>query len=249
MNEVMVIARKDIKETLRNKAFYFSIGLTFFIIVMLTGAIRDNIIALAQQGLSAAETISSIQPLMGTAVYLLAFMIMMLFSMYMNGYAVVMEKMKRSMESLLCTPLTMKQVWLGKSLAVFIPSAVLGLAFAFGSVCIIDVLFVVPVVGHWVMPGPAPLVATLLAVPSVVLLLSSVATMLQLITANIRLINLAFMAVIFGVGFGLSSSLRMAASSWGVVYVSFGIAAGLVLLVALLSRHVTKERVVLSSKG
>jgi uncharacterized membrane protein YedE/YeeE len=57
------------------------------------------------------------------------------------------------------------------------------------------------------------------------------------------------MALIFGVGFGFSPVLKFGPSSWSMVLASLGIGAMLALLVVLLSPRVTKERIILSSKG
>lgn len=48
---------------------------------------------------------------------------------------------------------------------------------------------------------------------------------------------------------GVSPVFGAPATSWGTVYISLGVAAALALLVTYLSRRLTKERIVLSSKG
>ena len=105
-----------------------------------------------------------------------------------------MEKVKRSIEALLCTPLSLRQIWLGKSLAIALPSVILGLLFAFGGIVSINQVFIVPRLGHFIMPGAAPLVAILLVVPLIVFSLASLMIALQLIITNIRWINAALTA-------------------------------------------------------
>jgi len=249
MKKIIVIMKKDLRETLRTKAFYVSIAMVLFIVVMLGGAVGGQINTLIEKGLAPAEVISAIQPLMGTTAFMLSLMLMMLFCMYINAYTLTMEKIKRSIESLLCTPLSLRQICLGKSLAVFLPSVILGLVFTFGGIVGINRFFIVPKLGHFVMPGTAPLVAILVVVPLIVFFLAVLMIALQLIITNIRWINAALMGVIFGVGFGLSSTLRFGAESWSIVFLSLGVAAVLTLVTIYLSRLVTKERIVLSSKG
>jgi len=249
MKKVIVIMKKDLRETLRTKAFYVSIAMVLFIVVMLGGAVGGQINTLIEKGLAPAEVISAIQPLMGTTAFMLSLMLMMLFCMYINAYTLTMEKIKRSIESLLCTPLRLRQICLGKSLAVFLPSVILGLVFTFGGIVGINRFFIIPKLGHFVMSGTAPLVAILVVVPLIVFFLAALMIALQLIITNIRWINAALMGVIFGVGFGLSSTLRFGAESWSIVFLSLGVAAVLALVTIYLSRLVTKERIVLSSKG
>jgi len=160
-----------------------------------------------------------------------------------------MEKIKHSLESLLCTPLSLRQIWLGKSLAVFLPSAILGLLFAFAAIAGINQLFIAPQIGQSVTPGAAPLVATLVAAPLIIFFLVTLLVALQLIITNIRWINIAFMGLIFGVGFGISPFVRLGSASWNIVFISLAVAAILALVTISLSRLVTKERIVLSSKG
>jgi len=241
--------KRDLRETLRTKVFYVSMAMVLFFMVMLGGAVRGQINTLIEKGLSPAEITSAAQPLMGTTVFMLSLMLMMLFCMYINAYTLTMEKVKRSLESLLCTPLSLRQICLGKSLAVFLPSVILGLLFTFGGIAGINQLFIAPKIGHFVMPGAAPLAATLVTVPLIVFFLASLMIEVQLIITNIRWINAAIMGIIFGVGFGLSPVLRFGSASWNIVFISLGVAAALALVTIYLSRLVTKERIVLSSKG
>jgi ABC-2 type transport system permease protein len=249
MKKIMAIMKKDLRETFHTKAFYVSIGIVIFVLAALSLAISEPIDALMEEGLLPAEISSAIQPLMGTTAFMLSLMLMMLFCMFINAYSVTVEKVKRSIESLLCTPLSLRQIWLGKTLAVFLPSVILGLVFTFGGIAGINQFLLAPELGHFIMPGAAPLVAILVTVPMIVFFLASLLIALQLIIANIRWINSALMAAIFIVGFALSPALKFGPSSWSVVFVSLGVAVALALVATYLSRLVTKERIVLSSKG
>ena len=250
MEKAMVIMKKDLRETLRTKAFYVSVGIVIFVLVAIAAGLGRNISALIEQGTSPAEVASAIQTLMGTTAFTLSLIIMLLFCMYTNAYTLIMEKVKRSIESLLCTPLSLRQIWLGKTLAISLPSIVLGLLFTFGGIAGINQFFVVPELGHFIMPGAAPLVAILVVVPSIVFFFASLMIALQLIIANIRWIGAALIGLVVAVMFGLSPPiLKFGSASWSIVFISLGVAAALALVTIFLSRLVTKERIVLSSKG
>jgi len=244
MNKLMVIMKKDLRETFRTRAFYANIGVVLFVTVMLSQGFGGELTGLAEEG-----EVLAIQAILGTLAFMLALMLMMLFCIYINAYTLMMEKMKRSIESLLCTPLSLRQLCLGKALAVFLPSLIFGWLFTFGSLAGINHFFIAPGLGRSIMPGPAPLVAILAVVPLIFFFLSILITILQLIIANIRWVNAVLMFLIFGVGFGLSPVLRFSPSSWSIVFVSLGIAGVLALCAFLLSSRLTKERIVLSSKG
>ncbi|HFB07105.1 MAG TPA: hypothetical protein ENJ92_01545 [Chloroflexi bacterium] len=249
MKQIMVVVKKDLRETLRTRAFYFSIALVLFLMIMLGGIVRGQINSTIEQGLTPAEVIPVIQPIMGTIVFTLSLLVMMLFCLYVSAYTLTMEKIKHSLESLLCTPLSLRQIWLGKSLTVFLPGAILGLLFAFAAMAGINQFFIAPQIGQSVTPGAAPLVATLVAAPLIIFFLVTLLVALQLIIANIRWINIAFMGLIYGVGFGISPFVKLGSASWNIVFISLAVAAILALVTMYLSRLVTKERIVLSSKG
>jgi len=57
------------------------------------------------------------------------------------------------------------------------------------------------------------------------------------------------MVAVFTVSFGLSPVLKFGPSSWNIVFVSLGVAVVLAIISFLVSPRVTKEKIVLSSKG
>ena len=60
----------------------------------------------------------------------LAYVLPMMFSIFVcsvfANYSVIVDKAKRNIESLMATPVSIKQIWLGKSLAVTMPSLMVG---------------------------------------------------------------------------------------------------------------------------
>jgi ABC-type Na+ efflux pump permease subunit len=204
---------------------------------------------LAEKGISSSQAAAAIRPVINSIAVMFAFMLTVFFGMYVNGYVIILEKTKRSLESLLCTPVGLSGIWIGKTLAVFLPSAILGLGTTFLGLFGMNAAVIEPKLGAFVMPGGAPLLAALLGVPAVAFPLMLLVTGVQLLLKNIRWVNAVFLALIFGVGLGLSQSLKLDSGSWGLVGMLLGIAAGLSLLAGLLSRLLTSERIVLSSKG
>ncbi|MBC7119973.1 MAG: hypothetical protein H5T33_00090 [Candidatus Methanosuratus sp.] len=243
MNKILVVVRKDLKETFQTKAFYANIGVAIFVIVMLSGGIGEVI------GTMGETEISAVQALLGSLAFMLSLMLTMLFCLYINAYTITMEKIKHSIESLLCTPLSLKQICLGKTLALFLPSLLLSWFFTFVSIIGINQFFIAPEFGRFIIPGAAPLVAIVVIIPLISFFISLLMVSLQLIITNIRWVNAAIMGAIFGVAFGLSPVLMFGPASWSILFVSLGVAAILALIAFLLFRRVTKERIVLSSKG
>ncbi len=249
MRDALVFVRKDVGEILHNRAMFMILVVAAFIVFMIGNSIGSNIDALTEQGVSGDELYETAQFLVGSLFLMLVFIVMLLVSLYMNAYTVLLEKTKRNLESVLCTPVRLSSLWMGKTLATFIPALLLGLVLAFAVLVIMNMTVLEPAVGRLVFPGAAILVASLLAVPVIVFLLSSLIILLQMMLQNVRLIQTLFTALIFGSSFGLSYAFRFSDTGWMVVYIAFGVVAVVSLAVWLLSRRLTKERIVLTSKG
>ncbi len=255
MRQAMVIVKKDLRETLRTGAFYLYVVLAIALMAVvgvraLGGVIGGHIDTLLEQGLAPAEVVAAIEPLIGTTLVMLSLQFMMLFCLFGNVHNLTMEKTKRSLESLLCTPLSLKQIHLGKSLTVFLPCVALGLSLAFATVAGANQLLLAPQVGQAVMPGVASLVATLGAVPLIFFFFVTMLVALQLIITRIQWINAVLAGLLAATTVALNYGLLgFGFAPWNTVFVSLAVAAVLALATVFVSRLVTKERIVLSSKG
>jgi ABC-2 type transport system permease protein len=248
MKEILVIVKKDLKETVRNKVFLLSIAATVFVIFMMLNNVKNTIGALLKTNLG-WEPAGYLQPIVGITVYTVALIIAVYYSFIIDSYTLVIEKTKHSLESLLCTPLSLKQFWFGKTMSMFIPSIILGFLFTIGAFCALNIFIISPKVGHWIYPGAAPLVAIFVAVPAIVLFISALFYLLQLIITNLRLINIIFMLVFIAAMNTLILGPVFSTSSWSLVFISLGVAAALGLANLFLYKLLTKERIVLTSKG
>ncbi len=255
MRQTTVILKKDLREALRTGAFYLHAGLALVIMAVvgvraLGGVIGGEIDALIEQGLAPAEVVSAIEPLMGTTLVMLALSLMLVFCLFGTAQNLTMEKTKRSLESLLCTPLSLKQVCLAKSLAIFVPCVVFGLILAYAAVAGTKQLFLAPRAGQSVMPGAASLTAALVAVPLIFFFFVTLLVALQLIITRVQWVNAVLVgllaAVVVPLNYGLLGS---GLASQSIVFVSLAVAAVLALATVFLSRLITKERIVLTSKG
>lgn len=255
MRQAMVILRKDLRETLRGRAFYSYSAIALVIVVVvgvrgLGGVIGGQIDALMEQGLAPAEVAIAVRPLMGTALFMLSLALTVWLCFYGNSHNLVMEKTKRSLESLLCTPLSVGQICLGKSLAVFVPCVVLGLLLAFAGVVGASQLLLAPRIGQSVMPSGPVSAATLVSVPLIAFCLASLLVAVQLVVAKAQWINgvllAALAAVIVALNYGL---MGFGLTPWSIIGVSLAVTAALALPTIYLFRLATKERIVLNSKG
>ena len=164
------------------------------------------------------------------------------------NYAVIVDKAKRNIESLMATPVSIKQIWMGKSLAVTLPSTGIGIGMAIISYLVLDIGFVMPKTGSFISPGIVPIVSALIIIPILLFTIVAIVTYIQLTITNPRIGNFVFSGVfiillIVGetlLGMGLSTNF-LALIYLILILVCTGI-------VYLLSFSLTKERVLLSGK-
>ena len=248
MKEMLVIVKKDLKETVRTKTFLISIALTILVVYYIVNNLERTIGALLKTNTGIEHT-AYVQPIIGITIFTVALVVAVYYSFIINSYTLLIEKTKHSLESLLCTPLTIKQFWFGKTMSMFLPSVVLGFLFTIAAFCAMNVFVIYPKLGYWIYPGALSSVAIIVAVPAIVLFLSALFYLLQLIIANVRLINIIFMFVLIITSNVLILGTGYLKSSWSLVYISMGAAMALALANFFLFQLLTKERIVLTSKG
>ena len=244
MNKIAIIAKRDLREIIQSKGIYFGLAILPIIYIPLIIAFGDLIKQIDDGDMAIA---ASKVPL-ATLAITLSFMSMMTFCMILSGYSVLMEKIKRSMESLLATPLTTRQIWVGKAIAIFVPSVVLGMVLTIGAIVAANVIYVLPKTDRFVAPPASSLVVCLISIPAIVFSLVCVITILQFVLSNARVVNALFMGIIFGVGFGLTGT-SIDLTSWKFTLISVAFIAVLAVFTLLLSRLMSTERIVLTSKG
>jgi ABC-2 type transport system permease protein len=245
MNRMLALLSKDLKDILTSRITYTYLILPFFLsFAYITGA-SGTISSLVKEGASAVILKEAAQTAINSIFYSLPLIIMMLTCSVMASYAVVLDKTKRIIESLLATPLSLRQVWIAKTLAVTIPSTVIGIALSFIMLTVIDFIAFVPHVG-FIFPGPVSLVTGIILVPAVTFCVVAIVTCLQLIMTNPRLASMVFSLLFLAVFFSTAVSQIGLRINFSLVY--------LILIVIFLgvnyflSRFLTKERIVLSSK-
>jgi ABC-2 type transport system permease protein len=246
MKTAWIIAIKDMLESFRNKAIYFNIAIMIFLPFPYLDILRNTLAGLQEQHTGTAALVSASQSFLGNALYALPLTLTMLFCTYLSAYAIVLEKAKRTLESLLATPASLRKIWLGKSLAVALPSIVVTYFVLLLTVVMLNILIIIPRVGYFVFPGFLPVLVSLFVVPLVALSVVCIVSILQLTMNNPRFANMIFLFVFIGFYF-----LTMAgfSSTWDFSLIYITILAVLVLVALVLLRFLTKDRVVLSSKG
>lgn len=246
MGKAFIIARKDIKEALRSKTTYFYVLFLFLISYPYFDGFRNVIGGLVKQGLSSVELRLAIQSFSNGIVSTLPLVLTMLFCSFLAGYSIIMDKAKRTLESLLATPLSLRQIWLGKSLAVALPGIAITLLILLLALLVLNLVFIIPIVGSFIIPSALSFVTGLIIIPAMAFLIVLAVSFLQLIMTNPRIANFAYIAVFLGIYLVTITGLT---ASWDVSFIYLMVTVVLAVITLFLSRFLTKERVILSSKG
>ena len=114
MGIVFAIVGKDIREVFRNKSVYLYVAFLFFIAFPYLDGLRSTLARAADQSPGALASAS--REFVNGMFATLPLTLSMLFCTYLSAYAIVLEKAKRTIESLLATPASLRQVWMGKNL-------------------------------------------------------------------------------------------------------------------------------------
>jgi len=245
VKRVSVLVKKDIKELLSSRTTWGYLVLLVVLTFPYFDGAKSVLDKLSKDGAS-VETLSvATRQIIEGMFYSLPLVLIMLVCGVFTAYAVIMDKNKRTIESLLVTPVSLKQVWLAKSLAVAIPGVVIGVGVAVIAVLAIDIAVCAPVSG-FVVPGYSPLVSALVIIPILTFLIVMMVIALQLVMTNPRLASLIFTVIFMGV---YITTITGITTNWDYRLIYLGIIAVLVFLNYFISRFLTKERIILSSKG
>jgi ABC-type Na+ efflux pump permease subunit len=163
---------------------------------------------------------------------------------------VIREKVNGNIECLLATPMSPAALWMGKCLAIFLPGSILSVVATIVVLLTINLVAINPAIAQFVLPAPA-IVAGLFSGP----------LLLFAVLAFIVLFSLAdnpdvAIAPSFIVGFGIMMGLPIGIAADAIDMTSWTFAlwhsAGTVVVLTVVfffSRMLTRQNIVLSSKG
>lgn len=246
MKKIWVIARKDMLEAFRSKSTYIYIVVLFAFCFPYYEAINSVIRNLSRTGSSSRDIIAAVRLLINVATATMPLMLSMLVCGVFSAYAVIMDKTKRIFESLLSTPVSLAQVWLGKSLAVFVPGMAISIVITLLLIILLNFLAIMPALGTFILPDFVTVLIGFVDVPVMVFLVISIICMFQLITSNPRIPNIAFSFIFMAIYFTTITQLD---TSWNFSLIYLMITLVLAGANWLCSRFLTKERVILSNKS
>lgn len=248
MKRVFLVFNRDYHEMIMTMAF--RIVCIVAVVIVLGLSVGVSVALHLQDWYGEPEARPMLELIVGLIIYFLTLVVLLAFTWGFAGIQITKEKVNGNIECLIATPLSPKTILAGKELAVFLPGFVISLAATVIVLAVVNLTTLLPGWGVFVLPGPA-LVLGLVSNP---LLFSGV-------LASIILISLVgnpdvAIAPSFLFGFGLMIGMP-AGMATGVIditswsFVLWYTAGSLAVWVAVLflTRRLTRQNIVLSSRG
>jgi len=228
MNMILVVARKEIKNIIRNKGLLFAglyIGGMFGVLNLL----------LSGQVLAINNTVFSISLPVGVFV-----------GYSFSGSVFLREKREKIIETLLCTPLSLKSIWFGKVLGATIP------AYLFSLLSVSLVITVSNIMTRTLLfPSNAILIHVLGVVPVFIASAVSLIGFCQFLLGMRENRIIGFLVILVLLPFmypsiltGLIQGNMNIEVSWFESEVSLIVSVLLLALTTYLSRYLSKEKIV-----
>jgi ABC-type transport system involved in multi-copper enzyme maturation permease subunit len=243
-----IIFKRDFRE-LRQTNTFLIISIVFSVVTIAIAASVSIVLSKKEWiGQKAAEPI--LELIIGLIAYFLPLAILMTFIWAFSSLPVVKEKVNGNITSLIATTLTPKEIWLGKSLAIFIPGYAISIVSTMIVLIAVNLFVIVPATGDFLLPLPLFLVSL---VWNPLLLLGLLLFIILFSLANnpdiaITPSFLVGFSLMMGIPLGMASGV-INLTSWSF---SLWYLAGVIIvwiIVFILTRLLTKENIILSSKG
>ncbi|MFC2009091.1 ABC transporter permease [Chloroflexota bacterium] len=230
MNSVLTVTRKEMRQLIGSRATLFTgIGMAIFFGVMYS-------LRIGQEGGLPIEAS------LGSLLFFLTTTLGVFMGYTFTGQVFLREKMDGVIETLLCSPATLREVWLGKTLAVTALADVLAVACA-----LITALVAGYRNGAVTLPPAAIVVHVFLVVPMVIGCFVGALGYAQLLLGmkENRIIGLALFIPVFAALYGLGyAGTGTFVASWLQVGLLGSAAVVVLSVLVLLSQKLSKERIV-----
>ncbi|MFC2012535.1 ABC transporter permease [Chloroflexota bacterium] len=248
MRTINVILCRDFQELRQTNAFWIMVIVAAVITIAAAAGIS---IALSRQAWLGEELAKPLLELIISLVaYFLPLLILMAFIWAFATLPLTKEKINGNIECLLATPITPRALWVGKCLAIFLPGFGISVITLLLILLVVNLTIINPATGYLVLPIPA-LVSGFIINP--LLFFGLLAFIVLFSLANNPEIAIAPSFIVgFGLMMGLPIGIATGAinlASWSFTFWYF---VGTVIVwsvVGYLSRLLSKENIVLSSKG
>jgi ABC-type transport system involved in multi-copper enzyme maturation permease subunit len=248
LRRIITVFYRDFRELRQTNAFLI-ISILFALITAAASIII--IVVLRRQELPGKEIAGPILELLISLVaYFLPLFVIMTFIWAFAQLTIIKEKVNGIIESLLATPLGPGEIWMAKSMAIFLPGYIISIISTLIILLSVNFFVIIPATGDFLLPVTVLLISLLI---NPLLFLALLLFIVLFSMANNPEIAIA---PSFLVGFGLMIGIPLGVATGAINLASWSFTlwclGGAVLFLAIdlaLYRLLTKENIVLSSKG
>jgi len=232
-------------------AFRMTTGMTILVSVTLICvvgvALLMCLLLIAPEMKSAAPDRAAVEGYLGLILYASSLISIGVALNSLVFQTMVREKTRGNLAALMATPLKVSDIWLGKTLALFVPGLVLAIVLTILTLIIINLIYFLPDIGfvvNWQM-----LVNSLVLVPLMYLFFGMFVHIIGLTTKPVtgNVIAQVYLPVIANVMIQLTARNVMSADSWQFMVMNLGLAAILGVVVLAMRSRLSPERVMLSA--
>lgn len=248
MKKISIVFHRDFKE-LRQSSAFLIISIIFAIITVAASAIIAVVLT-KQEFLTTVEAKPVFELIIGLIGYFLPLSVLMTFIWSFTNLTIIKDKVNGNIESLLATPLSAKEIWIGKSAAIFLPGYIISFISTLIILLVLNFFVIFPAVGNLILP--VPLLLTSFFINPLFFLALLLFIVLFSLTGNPDIA----IAPSFIVGFGLMMGIPLGVALGKINLVSWSftlwcLGATIIFWVADFSLYhlLIKESIVLSSKG
>jgi hypothetical protein len=245
MSNIGLITATGIKNNLRMKiAFTVLIPITLMCIVGV--AYIFCLLLIAPEVKSAAPDVTVLKDYLSLILYASSLFSIGITMNSLIFQTLVKEKARGNITALMATPLKITDIWIGKTLAIFLPGLALGVLLTGLSLVIINLIYFVPEIGFLFSLQMA--LSNLIAVPLMYLFFGMLVHLIGMTnkpgTGNV--IAQVFLPVIANLAIQLGVRNVIGADSWQFTALHLGIALLIGIFLLVFRSRLTREQVVIS---
>ncbi|MDD3521227.1 MAG: hypothetical protein PHU65_08365 [Actinomycetota bacterium] len=245
MKDIILVTVNSIKNNLRSKTLIIVLPLVI-IMIAIGLALFFCLLLIAPEVNSAAPDKVELSTYLGLITYTTALLTLGINQNVFVFQPMVREKTRGNIESLLVTPLGIKNIWMAKSLSVLLPGMILAGFLSIAALFLVNYIYFVPDIGflytHWMGLN------TFIGAPLIYFALSMLSHLIALIgkPASGNIIGQISLPVILTLMINMIMHNFFDINSWTFFLLNFSIAAIITIIAIILLPKLTKERIVLS---
>ncbi len=245
MNHIVLVMKSSIKDHLRSRiAVLICVAVVLICAVGLAAIFITQVLVPAVN--AAIPVLSTIESYFSLILYTTCIVTIGIWANVFAFQSMTREKSRGNIQALLVTPLAPNEIWLGKSLAVFLPGLVFAWLMTLAAFLIVNYVYLLPEVGFII--NPWIIVNNFIGVPLLYLVLNLLVHIVGLMgkPATGNVISQVFLPILIAGIINLVVRNVFNAGSWVFTVTLVGLSLILWVIILSVRSKLTVERIILS---